>query len=161
MDMPNTDLKGKLVKNNFQGGILLVVEDNDDHWLLILRGLQTVLPEIKLVRVSTAQEANTYIQDRIVKQLSLPRLVILDLYLPSREAGFELLSSIKKSTLRQLPVIVVSNSSNRDDIVQAYELGASSYFTKPTHLAEWTTYFQAIFDYWGLTVTLPDSRTRY
>ena len=155
----HTDLKSKRVRNNFQGGSLLVIEDNADHWLLIQHGLQTILPEVKLIWVATAQEATDYLQDCVTRQLSLPRLVLLDLYLPSREAGFALLESIKTSTssLRRVPVVILSSSNHLDDIGQAYESGASSYFTKPALSQEWTAYFQTIFEYWGRTVRLPDS----
>ncbi|QDK81653.1 response regulator [Spirosoma sp. KCTC 42546] len=157
----HTDSTSKLVRNNFQGGSLLVIEDNADHWLLIQHGLQTILPEVRLTRVATAQEATDYLQDCVTRQLSLPRLVLLDLYLPTREAGFAFLNAIKTftpiSTLRRLPIVILSSSDHLDDIGQAYESGASSYFTKPTFPQEWTAYFQAIFEYWGRTVTLPDS----
>lgn len=162
MENLNSDVKVNSGKHNFKGGSLLVVEDNTDHWMLIQHELQKLLPEVNLMWVATASEAMEYLQTCVSQKQELPRLLLLDLYLPDREDGFQLLKSIKTATpaIKRVPVVVLSCSPHLDDITEAYELGCSSYFVKPTQPSEWHAYFGALFDYWGRTATLPDTRPR-
>src|SRR5579871_5387635 len=61
----------------------------------------------------------------------LPGLVLLDLKMP-RVAGLDVLKWIRNhSTLKNLPVIVLSGSELQEDIRQAYAVGANSYLVKP------------------------------
>src|SRR5215469_3252623 len=64
-------------------------------------------------------------------QYRIPGLVLLDLKMP-RVAGLDVLKWIRnQSTLRDLPVIVLSGSELQEDIRQAYAVGADSYLVKP------------------------------
>ena len=61
-----------------------------------------------------------------------PDLVLLDILLPKKD-GFEVLKEIKDSTdkkVKSIPVIMLSNLSNKEDIEEAKKLGASDYFVK-------------------------------
>jgi len=59
-----------------------------------------------------------------------PDLVLLDLILPGID-GFEVLSRMKSDpALSQIPVIILSNLGQRDDIERGLELGASDYLIK-------------------------------
>ena len=162
MSFSSDNFQAKVDRNNFRQGTLLVVEDNQDHWQLIRFGLQKMLPDVNLVWSATAPEALTYLTTCLEQDRDLPRLMLLDLYLPNRETGFHFLKSIKTATLvlRRIPVVILSGSLHPDDIKESYELGSSSYFVKPTGSDEWDAYFETIFNYWSRTVTLPNSRSR-
>ena len=59
-----------------------------------------------------------------------PNLVLLDLILPGID-GFEVLSRIKKDpSLVQIPVIILSNLGQRDDMEKGIALGARDYLIK-------------------------------
>ena len=61
----------------------------------------------------------------------LPELVLLDWKMP-RATGLEILKWIRShTTLKHLPVIVLSGSELRDDMHRAYADGANSYLVKP------------------------------
>ena len=57
-----------------------------------------------------------------------PDLIILDLGLPDRD-GLDLIREVRKSD--SLPIIVLSARSNERDKVEALDLGANDYITKP------------------------------
>src|SRR5438132_12396350 len=60
-----------------------------------------------------------------------PALILLDLNMP-RKDGFEVLREIKADRdFRRIPVIVFTTSNRDDDVDSSYDLGASSYVTKP------------------------------
>lgn len=59
-----------------------------------------------------------------------PDLVLLDLILPGID-GFEVLSKIKEDVaLAQIPVIVLSNLGQREDVERGLKLGAVDYLIK-------------------------------
>ena len=59
-----------------------------------------------------------------------PELVLLDLILPGMD-GFEVLAKIKEdSSLASIPVIVLSNLGQREDIEKGMKLGAVDYLVK-------------------------------
>ena len=71
-----------------------------------------------------------------------PDLILLDILLPEKD-GFEVLEEIKKTTdekIKSIPVIMLSNLSNEEDLEEAKKLGALDYFVKaktsPREIAE-------------------------
>jgi len=59
-----------------------------------------------------------------------PDLVLLDLILPGID-GFEVLSRMKKDpVLASIPVIILSNLGQRDDVQKGIDLGAEDYLIK-------------------------------
>jgi len=62
---------------------------------------------------------------------ALPRLVLLDLYMP-RLGGFEVLERLRADERTQiLPVVILSSSDQESDKREAYRLGANGYIQKP------------------------------
>lgn len=147
-------------RQNFQHSSLLVVEDNDDHWQLINMALAQTLPEVKSVRASSADEALTYLQNCLMDGNELPKLILLDLYVPDRADAWHLLQEIKHadSSFKQVPVVILSYSNDLDDITDSYFYGSTSYVTKPFNVQGWQEYFQTLRTYWWETVTLPSDR---
>jgi DNA-binding response OmpR family regulator len=70
--------------------------------------------------------------------------VILDLNLP-KPSGFTLL---ERSHI-DAPVVVFSSSSNPDDLLRAFELGAREFVQKPTDLVEFARQVSQIVRIWG------------
>ena len=60
-----------------------------------------------------------------------PDIILLDLLLPGGMDGFAILEKIKSnSILKDIPVIILSNLSQAEDIEKGMELGAFRYLTK-------------------------------
>ena len=86
-----------------------------------------------------------------------PDLVLLDLNMP-RMDGRELLKLIKSSkAFRAIPVVVLTVSSDDQDIEQAYELYANCFITKPLALDDFTQAIRTIESFWLTLVRLPPS----
>lgn len=84
-----------------------------------------------------------------------PGLILLDLSMPKKD-GREALAEIKQDPeLRQIPVIVMTTSSAEEDICRSYDLGASSYVTKPVSFAALVAVMKDIRRYWFEIVDLP------
>ena len=101
---------------------ILVVED--DYFLrnLLLHKIeQEKLPFDTAVNGSEALEKI---------KTKIPAVIILDLVLPDTD-GFEVLEKIKKQPdTKDIPVIVVSNLGQKDEIERCLKLGANDYLIK-------------------------------
>jgi DNA-binding response OmpR family regulator len=64
-----------------------------------------------------------------------PDLVISDIMMPYA-SGLEILAIIKKRTDRQIPIIMLSAMEQEKVVMEAFELGADDYVTKPFSLNE-------------------------
>lgn len=143
---------------NFDRSSLLIVEDNPDHWAIISTALHHVMPQVKAVWVTGEQAALRHLNECLSRDL--PRLILLDLYLPHREQGMSLLKQIKapSSLFRLIPVLILSTSEAEQDIQETYDWSGTSYIVKPTDGPQWLAYFDALKQYWEMTVTLPPIR---
>ncbi len=72
------------------------------------------------------QEASRILQ----AQSGRIQLIITDLLMPFM-SGLELINLIRVQYQLTLPIIVLSKVGNEDTILQAFELGADDYLTKP------------------------------
>lgn len=72
--------------------------------------------------------AETYTLGMMMYPSHHPDLIILDLGLPDRD-GLDLIQNVRKSDT--IPIIVLSSRSNEKDKVEALDLGANDYITKP------------------------------
>ena len=145
-------------RGNFKNARLLIIEDNPDHAVFIHNAVRQCLPEVKLVLVTTEEEALAYLSHCQLEEWDVPKLILLDLYLPERQNAWRLLERIKTmpAALSKIPVVLLSYSTSRSDITEAYERGCSSYLVKPDKYDDWLTYFRTLRTYWWETVTLPN-----
>jgi CheY-like chemotaxis protein len=113
----------------------LMAEDDPDDRLLIMDALrETRLPN-NLCVVEDGQALMDYLYQRNhyqeVEAAPRPSLILLDLNMPVKD-GRQALQEIKSDpNLRGIPLVVLSISSDRQDILQCYAVGATSYISKP------------------------------
>ena len=88
------------------------------------------------------------------QEYPFPNTLILDLKMP-RMSGFEVLDWLRQNdSLAIIPTIVFSSSNERGDVRRAYQLGANTYFVKPSSFDDLVKLFQKISDYWN-TAEIP------
>ncbi len=111
---------------------ILLVEDDHNDVLLIKRAFQKVKIANPIIVLNDGEQAISYLAGREpFVERPLPMLVLLDLKLP-RKSGHEVLEWLRQQqTLKRLPVVVLTASSESSDINRAYDLGANSYLVKP------------------------------
>ena len=84
-----------------------------------------------------------------------PGLILLDLNMP-RKDGRQALQEIKADPeLRRIPVVVLTTSQADEDILQTYDLGCSSFITKPVTFEGLVEVTKGINDYWFSIVKIP------
>jgi CheY-like chemotaxis protein len=82
-----------------------------------------------------------------------PGLILLDLNMPKKD-GREALAEIKADPdLRRIPIVVMTTSKAEQDVVRTYELGCSSFISKPVSLAQLVEVTRVLGQYWFQIVT--------
>lgn len=77
--------------------------------------------------VVSAVDGNEALEKLVVER---PDMILLDIILPHR-SGFLVLEEIKKDPeFKKIPVLIISNLSQEEDIKKGFELGAKEYFVK-------------------------------
>lgn len=128
---------------------VLLVEDDPNDAFVALRAIRRV--GIESVQVAKdgveALEALGLLPGEGDVEIR-PRLILLDLQLP-RLGGFEVLRELRRhAATRDIPVVVVSTSTRREDVQTAYRLGANSYVVKRADLTRPGGYFADAVEYW-------------
>lgn len=144
-------------RTNFHKAKLLFIEDNTTGWELIQKAMQRCLPEVAPIRAASPTQVLDLLTDWENQDWELPKLISLNLDLPTNEDGFRLLEQLKEApeVIRQIPVVMLSPSATGSDVMRAYKLGVSVYMEKPIELKQWVSHLQTLRHYWWETVTLP------
>jgi|GEM_PF-565197 len=114
---------------------ILLVEDNPADAHLFMSMLKELGMRLNVIVAGDGQRALSILTDCIASS-SAPNLVILDLNLP-KVHGYEVLSFLKSSPLRSVPVVVMTGSLNTEDEARALSMGAAMYIIKPCTLEEY------------------------
>jgi two-component system, response regulator len=129
---------------------ILLVEDNEDDVLLTLRAMKKNGIQNEIVVMRDGGEALDYLFDA---GSALPWIILLDLKLP-RIDGLETLSFLRAHERTKLvPVIILSSSSEKQDVIQSYSLGANSYLRKPGDFRTFERLVHNIHVYWQANET--------
>ena len=135
---------------------ILLVEDNAGDVRLTIESLKEAKVSNKLSVARDGVEAMEFLQQKgVYKDAARPDLILLDLNLP-RKDGRELLAEIKSDPrLRHVPIVVLTTSRSEEDILQAYDLHANCYITKPVDFRQFMSVVKSIEDFWLTVVKLP------
>ncbi len=138
--------------------ILMADDDADDRMFA-----KDALEEAKLANdlhfVEDGEELMEYLrhQGKYAELNGSPKpgLILLDLNMP-RKDGREALKEIKEDDeLKRIPVVVLTTSKAQEDIYRTYDLGVSSFITKPVSFEGLVDIMKSLSRYWFEIVTLP------
>jgi DNA-binding response OmpR family regulator len=115
-----------LVKRNKITMKILVAEDEP----LMLMAIEAKLKNdgFEVTGVSDGQQALKEIEK------SLPDLIITDILMPYT-SGLELIG-IVRTNAKKIPIIVLSGIGEEDTVMEAFQLGADDFLTKPFNATE-------------------------
>ena len=131
--------------------MLAAEDDHSDLWFLT-QAVEGAGIAVCLYAVRDGDEVLRYLKaegefsDR--ENHPVPDLLLLDLKMP-RMGGLDVLKWMKENPeFKGLPTLVLSGSVMMDDVRQAYNLGASGFFTKPNSFEDLKEVVRTILDYW-------------
>lgn len=131
---------------------IFLVEDNPDHALLIRHSMDEDASEV--VHYSDGRMFLDFLAQPMSVE-EMPSLVFLDLKLIGMD-GFEVLEKIRANQkFRWVPVVILTTSKRKEEVLRAYSLGANGFITKPEDLTELVAKLARARDYWLKTVEKP------
>ena len=148
-----------MMKKMGQPIVILMADDDADDRMLTRDALaeSRVLNELRFVE--DGEELMDYLKRRgkfADADAPRPGLNLLDLNMPKKD-GREALKEIKADAeLRRIPVVVMTTSKAEEDIFRSYDLGASSFITKPVTFDRLVELMRTLGQYWVEFVELPE-----
>ena len=107
--------------------IFLIEDDADDIELL-----EVSLKDNKVDYSMDVVMEGDKVQDYLRNCKKLPHIIVMDFNLP-RVHGREIIKQIKSNAeFRNIPLLVLTTSTAKEDIEYSYKMGADSFITKPT-----------------------------
>ncbi|MGJ8635966.1 MAG: response regulator [Phycisphaerales bacterium] len=135
----------------------LLVEDDAAHAELVTMSLEENNVANTISHVDDGIKAMDYLYQRgEYEEATRPDLILLDLKLP-KLTGHEVLERVKQDEdLRAIPVVVLTTSSNAQDVDRAYSHYANSYLTKPVDFIQFHKMIRDLGLYWTVWNRIPE-----
>ncbi len=135
---------------------ILLVEDNEGDIVLTTEAFEEGKITNSLSVVKDGWEAIQYLeQNEGYENVKTPDLILLDINLPKIN-GHKVLKHIKSSKkLKQIPVVMLTTSSDDVDIKKSYDNFANCYITKPVEVDSFIHAISTIEEFWISIVQLP------
>ncbi|KKE81588.1 response regulator [Pseudoalteromonas luteoviolacea] len=140
-------------------GLILLVDDNPDDFEAILRSLRKSHFMNPIQWCQSGQDAKDFLYKSgkygSHEHLKRPVLALVDLNMPGLD-GRQLLRDLKADPkMCSIPIVVLTTSSDPQDIKSCYALGAASYIQKPVEFDDLANAFKVLKDYWFKVALLP------
>ncbi|MBT5348704.1 MAG: response regulator [Nitrospina sp.] len=132
---------------------ILMVEDSDIDFEVTERALlKAGMKKENLSRCCDGDEALDFLYRRgdfeNNERVFRPGIILLDLNMPGTD-GREVLNEIKTDeNLKDIPVLILTTSTDERDIESCYKMGANTYIQKPVNFSGFMEAVQRIKDFW-------------
>lgn len=137
---------------------VLLVEDDPDDQLLTQRALAACGSMVLLHTVSDGEQLMDYLLHRGAYSHEpgpRPGMILLDLNLP-RKDGRQALRELKSNAaFRHIPVVVLTNVRDEDEVRDSYDQGVNAYITKPGSYQDFEETIRRLIAFWCNTARLP------
>ena len=135
-----------------QNQTILLVEDNPEDEELTLRALKQNKIGNEIIVLRDGAEALDFLFCRNSfanrDPQVLPALILLDIKLPKID-GLEVLRRLRaEKRTQRLPIVLLSSSNERQDVIEGYKSGANSYVRKPIDFNQFVEAIQQLGFYW-------------
>ena len=142
---------------------ILFAEDSENDIELTLAALAEHHLANEVVVVRDGVEALDYFYRRGAFQarpIGNPAVVLLDLKMP-RMSGLEVLRTLKSdATLRGIPVVIMTSSSEERDLIDSYNLGVNAYVVKPVKFQAFVDAVRTLGLFWAVLNQPPPGSVR-
>ena len=140
---------------------ILLVEDNPGDVRLTMEALNGARIRNDVDVVPDGVEAMSFLRrEGKYENARQPDIILLDLNLP-KKSGREVLEEIKADEhLRRIPVVVLTSSQAEQDILEAYDLHANAYVSKPVDLEQFIKVVKSIEGFWLEIVKFPSAEDK-
>lgn len=137
-----------IVKNK----VILYAEDDPAHFEIFLRSFKKKAPACKVIHMANGEQAISYLLNYLdnsqIGKLQRPDLIITDLHMPKID-GLTLIKNIRSHIeFSDIPIVVLSTSTDHNDISEAYRNRANSFLVKPCDGCAYHDLIEIMCKYW-------------
>ena len=127
---------------------ILLIEDDNVDVMTVERVFRDLKIANQLVSTSNGEQALEYLRTNGNKK---PCVILLDLNMPKMN-GTEFLKIVKTDeSLKKIPVVVLTTSSQQQDVIESFDLGAAGYMVKSVDYGKFVETIRTINLYWTLS----------
>jgi FOG: CheY-like receiver len=135
---------------------ILLIEANNAAARLITEIFHESKWNINISGLNAGKEAMDYLHKKDkYKYSKTPSLILLELNLPAKR-GHEVLEDVKMDNkLKCIPIIILTNSGDDEDVYDSYKKHANAYIIKSANLNKFRENMLIFNEFWFNYVTLP------
>lgn len=127
---------------------ILLIEDDSIEIMKLNRALLSLKMNHKIIEAHDGEDALNI----LINKKKYPDIILLDLNMPKIN-GVEFLSILKKNVLLKfIPIIILTTSNNKKDILECYNIGVSGYIIKPLKYNDYVSKIEKIISYWTINL---------
>ena len=124
---------------------ILLIEDDTIELMKLNRAMLSLNMSHKVTEVNNGEDA----LELLLNEEYYPDIILLDLNMPKIN-GIEFLSILKKNeSLKFIPTIILTTSSNKKDLLECYNIGIAGYVQKPLKYQDYIAKINILLSYWS------------
>lgn len=141
---------------------ILLIEDSSADEFLIRKALENCGHQFNFYCLHDSDEVFNFLRRKIsIAPFPRPDIILLDLNLP-KVNGLSILKSLKQDReIQDIPIIVLTSSLNKMDMINAYKNHASGFISKSFDFNVFQKNLQTTINYWVEAVVLPSATTEH
>lgn len=125
---------------------ILLIEDDMIEVMKLNRAISSLKLTHKLIEANNGEKALEILEQKN----NIPDIILLDLNMPKIN-GIEFLTILKNDdTLKYVPTIILTTSSNQKDLLACYKIGIAGYILKPLKYEEYVSKIEKLLGYWSI-----------
>ena len=124
---------------------ILLIEDDTIELMKLNRAMLSLNMNHKVTEVNNGEDA----LELLLSKNYYPDIILLDLNMPKIN-GIEFLSILKTNeSLKFIPTIILTTSSNKKDLLECYNIGIAGYVQKPLKYQDYIAKINILLSYWS------------
>ena len=125
---------------------ILLIEDDTIELMKLNRAMLSLNMNHKVTEVNNGEDA----LELLLNKEYYPDIILLDLNMPKIN-GIEFLSILKTNeSLKFIPTIILTTSSNKKDLLECYNIGIAGYVQKPLKYQDYIAKINILLSYWSV-----------
>ena len=124
---------------------ILLIEDDTIELMKLNRAMLSLNMNHEVTEANNGEDA----LELLLKEKYYPDIILLDLNMPKIN-GIEFLEILKNNeSIKFIPTIILTTSSNERDLLACFNLGISGYILKPLKYDEYIAKIKVLLSYWS------------
>ena len=132
---------------------ILLIEDDTIELMKLNRAMLSLNMNHEVTEATNGEEA----LELLLNEKYYPDIILLDLNMPKIN-GIEFLEILKNNeSIKFIPTIILTTSSNEKDLLACFNLGISGYILKPLKYDEYIAKIKVLLSYWSANELIKSS----